>query len=484
MTPNEPSPEERAMMAARRQATIKRFRSLRRRRRIGVGIASIAAVAAAVAVPLTLESAPHKTSQVIMSSPTTAKPATTTSSSILEGVSATSTTPSTMAPSTTISPSAITTATPAKVGPACLMPGWRQVPNNSAPDDSFLSSVAAISADDAWAVGNIPTTAGSGPYPSTTVRPGGPLVEHWNGSSWAVVATAASTGNLNAVGADSPDDVWAVGSVIEHFDGHTWSLASTPFSNTTFTFNAVAVIAPTDVWAVGQQADGQLLAENWNGRKWTAGSVPDPNPGAAETFTGIAATSADDIWAVGNVNQPAASSGPPARYPSSTTTSTTAAHPDGPFGGLIEHWNGSSWSVSTVLQGGDLNAVSADAPNDAWAVGANLSDIAHWNGHRWTVAANVASGSTGSAQLYGVTALSPSDAWAVGDTSTNKAAQLIEHWDGKAWVAVPSPDPPPISGLTAVAADNAHQIWAVGNLGWIPGTPPQVGAIIDRLCSG
>lgn len=470
------------MMAARRPATIGRFRSLRRRRRIGVGAASIAALAAAVAVPLTVESAPHKTSQVIVSSPTTAKTPTTTSLSTLEGIPATSTASSTMAPSTTISPSPITEATPAKVGPACSMPGWRQVPNNSAPVDSFLSSVAAISADDAWAVGNIPSTAGSGPYPSTTVRPGGPLVEHWNGSSWAVVATAASSGTLNAVGADGPDDVWAVGSVIEHFDGHTWSLASAPSSNSTFMFKAVAVIGPDDVWAIGQQADGQLLAENWNGRKWTAGSVPDPNPGAAETFTGIAATSADDIWAVGNVNQPASSSGPPPRYPSSTTTSPPAVHPDGPFGGLIEHWNGSSWSISTLLQGGDLDAVSADAPNDAWAVGA--SNFAHWNGHRWTVAANMASGNTGSAQLYGVTALSPSDAWAVGDTYTNKAAQLIEHWDGKTWVAVPSPEPPPSSVLTAVAADNAHQIWAVGNLGWVPGTPPQVGAIIDRLCSG
>jgi hypothetical protein len=147
-------------------------------------------------------------------------------------------------------------------------------------------------------------------------------------------------------------------------------------------------------------------------------------------------------------------------------------------------WKGLNWSVSTVLAGGDLNAVSADAPDDAWAVGADLSGIAHWNGHRWTDTANMAGASSGSTQLYGVTALSPSDAWAVGDTYTSRAAQLIEHWDGRAWGAVPSPDPSPSSVLTAVAADDAHQMWAVGNLGWVPGTPPQTGAIIDRLCSG
>lgn len=387
------------------------------------------------------------------------------------------------APSTVPTLSTSMVAVPAAPAPACSMPGWRQVPNNSAPVDSFMSAVAAISADDAWAVGNIPSTAGNGAYPSKTIRPGGPLVEHWDGSSWAVAATAAASGNLNAVGADGPNDVWAVGSVIEHFDGRAWSLAPAPLPESTFKLNAVAVISRADVWAVGQQGDGQLLAENWDGRKWIAGSVPDPNPGAVETFTAIAATGADDIWAVGYVNHPAVSAGPPARSASSTTTSTAAVHPNGPFGGLIEHWNGSDWSVSTVVPGEDLNAVSADARNDAWAVGGS-SDIAHWDGQGWTVVANVAGRGTGSAQLYGVTALSPSDAWAVGDTYTNRAVQLIEHWDGRAWAVVSSPDPSPSSVLTGIAADSAHQIWAVGNLGWVPGTPPQVGAIIDRLCSG
>lgn len=114
MTPDEPSPEERAMLAARRHATMERFRSLRRRRRIGVGIAGVAAVVVAVAVPLTVEGAPHKTTQVVLSSPTASKPPATGPSSTLKDASATtttSTTLSTVAPSTTISRPVVTKAT-------------------------------------------------------------------------------------------------------------------------------------------------------------------------------------------------------------------------------------------------------------------------------------------------------------------------------------------------------------------------------------
>jgi hypothetical protein len=63
--------------------------------------------------------------------------------------------------------------------------------------------------------------------------PAGPLVLHWNGTTWARMAAPSPGrfGSLNAVSADSPADAWAVGldsatgaghTLILHWDGTRW----------------------------------------------------------------------------------------------------------------------------------------------------------------------------------------------------------------------------------------------------------------------
>ena len=62
---------------------------------------------------------------------------------------------------------------------------------------------------------------------------------------------------------------------------------------------------------------------------------------------------------------------------------------------LVEHWNGSAWSVvpspnAPGTRSNSLVSVSAVAANDVWAVGYSLIGfthqtlIEHWDGSSWT----------------------------------------------------------------------------------------------------
>src|SRR5215208_2412114 len=103
---------------------------------------------------------------------------------------------------------------------------------------------------------------------------------------------------------------------------------------------------------------------------------------------------------------------------------------------LVEHWDGSSWSIvpspNVPDQHNLLRAVTA-VPNSSqlWAVGeAGASAlILHWNGSQWTIVPSPNAGIT--PRLMSVTALSEDDVWAVGWTGGDTGpVTLIEHWNG------------------------------------------------------
>ena len=182
--------------------------------------------------------------------------------------------------------------------------------------------------------------------------------------------------------------------------------------------------------------------QNWAG-------VPPPNPGTfANSLNGVAVVSACDAWAVG--------------YDSSNGADQTADRT------LIEHWNGSAWTVVASPHPGafsSLNGVQAASRTDIWAVGSYTDSggtqktlALHWNGTVWKQAA-APSPSGIINELSGVRVLSANDAWAVGVTSDQT---LILHWNGARWRRVASPNPGRFGGLSAVAATSASNAWAVG----------------------
>ncbi len=81
-----------------------------------------------------------------------------------------------------------------------------------------------------------------------------------------------------------------------------------------------------------------------------------------------------------------------------------------------------------------MAAVSA---TDAWAVGSggNTQLIEHWNGSTWSIVP----GAVSSGHLYSITALSAGNIWAVGGIGNRAPTPLIEHFDGTAWHLIAQP---------------------------------------------
>jgi hypothetical protein len=140
---------------------------------------------------------------------------------------------------------------------------------------------------------------------------------------------------------------------------------------------------------------------------------------------------------------------------------------------LVEHWNGTSWSVvsSPAFKGGIevMYGVSADAGNDVWAVGDSPGVILHFDGTSWSRTV-LKPALYGGPALKAVAALSPSNVWAVGMVRPQASFNwrpVVEHWDGTRWSQVGSPDPNPqhFYKLTGIAAISASNIWATGAVG-------------------
>ncbi len=323
---------------------------------------------------------------------------------------------------------------------------WSQVPSHN-PSASFneLNGVAVTSASDAWAVGEYCASACG-----TATEVDHTLILHWNGSTWARVASPSpGTGLifLTGVSATSATSAWAVGfystasgvvPLILHWNGTKWSATAAPALSPGFNvLEAVAAVSASNAWAVGH-ASGKSLLIHWNGTSWAR--VPSPNPGAdSNVLNGVSARSAKDIWAVGN-------------YCGATCTSFP-----GPARTLILHWNGRTWSTVTSpnpTKGGNfLNTVKAVSASDAWAAGSSCISgcglasevdhtvILHWNGSTWTrVPSPNGGGNTSGNGLSGLAASSPADAWAVGSycssgcgTTASIFKSLTLHWNGTIW---------------------------------------------------
>src|SRR5207248_3047287 len=88
---------------------------------------------------------------------------------------------------------------------------------------------------------------------------------------------------------------------------------------------------------------------------------------------------------------------------------------------LVEHWNGSSWSVISSPDVGtssnSLNDVAVASGNDVWAVGYYADNsvhktlIEHWDGNAWSVIPSPNMG-TSNNYLHGVQAAASNDVWA------------------------------------------------------------------------
>jgi hypothetical protein len=333
-----------------------------------------------------------------------------------------------------------------------------------------LEAVAATSAANAWAVGDLG-------------QEGTPLIVHWNGATWSRVPSGAPAGTrLDAVAASSPGNAWALGQtyrtgsppaglpVILHWNGRAWRQVPSPAPPGAF-LTSVSVTSPANAWVVGGYTPSvngpagttRPIALHWNGSAWRRVPVP---AGAAAQLTGVSATSASNAWAAGG-------------SPISDTN------------GFVLHWDGSSWSQvpSAPASAGQPIAVAATATDYAWLAdsaagtettwpGGRVAGL--WNGRDWTTVPIplVQTHNQGRGGDVRALAVAGHAAWMAGDYCTTPALcgngqllPLLLRWTGGAW----QPTPPPANDLAifGLAVTSSTNAWAVGDNNSNPTGPVQ-----------
>ena len=235
---------------------------------------------------------------------------------------------------------------------------WTQVPSPSPGGalGSYLYGVSALSASDAWAVGRAYDT---------------PLILHWDGSAWTQVDAPGGLVDLNSVVALSATDAFAVGNtfggfdrpVVLHWNGTRWSKMRLDTSNRGVSkrghsedLNGVSAFSGSDVWAVGTTTTYRRgipsapLILHFDGSSWqrVAGAIPS---GHQTELSGVSAVNGHNVWAVGS-------------YSVGRDTRT-----------FIEHFKGTNWRQTNSPHPGNyglsrLEGVDAIGPGKAWTAGA------------------------------------------------------------------------------------------------------------------
>ena len=296
---------------------------------------------------------------------------------------------------------------------------WNIIPSPNVPNyNSTLSGVIALSTTNAWVVGNATKNDAS---ISLT------LIEHWNGTKWSITPSptpsGATYGYLNAISASSANNVWAV--------GDTFYLPS------------------------GKNSYYQTLIEHWNGTKWSI--VASPNPGAMTSILSrIVVLSQKNAWAVGYYQNPTITDG-------------------GDNHALIEHWDGTSWSITSLPNTenttSQLTDIVSTSANNIWAVGyitdntTNLTQalLEHWDGTQWSTIPGPHLGT--SSEFSSAVVLSPTTIRVFGtyQPNTNNSSSFVAQWNGTSWRILSgliiAKSNTQINGTVAVSENN---MWAAG----------------------
>lgn len=286
------------------------------------------------------------------------------------------------------------------------------------PPGLTADGISCVGSSDCWVIGSSDT--GSGGVPASAIW-------QYAGGNWTTVGISG-TGSLAGLVCVTTTDCWAVGSHV--------TAPQTNHSDATY----------------------QPLIEQDTG----TGFIPVNEPvasGDANSLAAVTCVTADDCWAVGMYAANSENGG------------------DGIIHPLIEHYDGSAWTVvtSTALPDyGGLNAVTCVDAGECWAVGGiSGALIEEFDGTVWTVVSDsnlgTPPGQSGSS-LSAVECTGPSSCWAVGSTGqpTTLTASLMQplvvEYTGAGWTVASSPyvSGPNGAAVTGIACVSADDCWAVG----------------------
>ena len=267
-------------------------------------------------------------------------------------------------------------------------------------DGVVLSSVAARSSGDAWAVGSA-YLAGPEIFQ--------PIAFHWNGTSWAEVPLPH----------------------VSDGDARLWDVATTPGSPV--------------VWAVGSRVDSvegyRALVFRWDGAAWEtidAGRADAPRTALMD----VVALSETDAWAAGTESP-------------SWPQAAVVVRWNG------EQWRGQD-TVSFGEVPTEAHGIDVLSQHAAWVVGdAGGEAMVQRRARGWLVETTL-DPTTGSDTLFDVYAASGNNAvWAVGQTGSPRTAYVVRRRTDASWHPSRLPALGP-STLVAIDGHGRHDVWAVG----------------------
>jgi hypothetical protein len=246
----------------------------------------------------------------------------------------------------------------------------KPAPRPSGAGTAVFKGVSCTSTTNCIAVGSYDTG------PSTSHKT---LVERWNGTSWSIMSSPSGTNQhayLRSVSCVNATNCTAVGDagyyaepytnepLILHFDGASWSNVTPPTSYGTLA--AVSCPAVNFCDAVGTSA------AHWDGSTWTVDAIVTHDG----SYSGVSCTSATSCLAVGSY------------YPDSGTEGPTP---------MSSVWDGNTWAeMPTPVadpreKSTELLAVSCSSSTSCNAVGrwynaiSSRTLVEHWDGSTWTV---------------------------------------------------------------------------------------------------
>jgi len=282
---------------------------------------------------------------------------------------------------------------------------WTAVtpPNEPSSTNNWMWAVTCVTTMDCWMVGTY--ELGSSQWQTLTENC---TVCSGASPNWTIVASPSHdptlTSQLYSVTCVASNNCWAAGTYtedvnylggpergycgtsistsicrnyVEHWDGTSWSDASTIPALTTPNqdggtpyadqLSAVTCLSATDCRLLGQYFDSndvsQPFAISWNGTAWdaTVTLLPTQSSGGAhDTWPNSeACITASNCWVVGQY--------------ATVVGCNMWSSPACTYKTLIDHYNGTSWSMDSTDSGQDsaLNSVACHPPpaTECWAVG-------------------------------------------------------------------------------------------------------------------
>jgi len=191
---------------------------------------------------------------------------------------------------------------------------------------------------------------------------------HWDGSTWSAVSDALPLGGVLAVGASSPNDVWAVGGrtsrygvvrgLVERYHDGQWTQLDPPAKLTMLT--GVVVKTAQNVWVTGLTQQGSSFvpyAAHWNGDSWRQIALPLHNAPSA-VFGDIYVQSDSNVWISASQWQ------------------------RGESLSSLWHWNGRGWGFVVGSTAWTNAPLLAGYPGDVWFAAGQYRHT-RFDGNRW-----------------------------------------------------------------------------------------------------